>query len=181
MAARRLIDDPKSAWRPVAGVTLATFVAGILSIAPALADQSSGANTGSLAYLPVDLMTGATVTLVIAALLAAVSSGVSQAARVFDQRDQYRLLHLAGTDIEVLERSRLRETWLPLITSVSIAAGVAVIMVIPFGVALIGQSVLGPVLFIGGVVVSLALVMGAVRLSQPLVSRVTLDRARVAD
>jgi hypothetical protein len=181
LAARRLIDDPRSAWRPVAGVTLATFVAGILSIAPALAAQDAGANAGDLAYLPVDLMTGATVTLVIAALLAAVSSGVNQAARIYDHRDQYRLLHLAGTDVEVLERARLRETWLPLVTSVAIAAVVAVIMVIPFGIGLISQSLLGPALFIGGIVVSLAMVMGAVRLSQPLVARVTLDRARNAD
>lgn len=173
LAARRLIDDPRSAWRSVAGVTLATFVAGVLSIAPAIA-ASSGGDAGDLRYLPVDLMTGATVTLVIAALLAAVSSGVNQAARVYDHRRQYRMLHLAGTDIAVLERARQRETWLPLLASVLIAAVVAVIMVAPFGVALIGLSQLGPIMFAGGVLVSLAMVMGAVRLSQPLVARVAL-------
>jgi hypothetical protein len=41
--------------------------------------------------------------------------------------------------------------------------------------------VLGPALFIGGIVLSLAMVMGAVRLSQPLVARVILDRTRTAD
>ncbi|SDS93587.1 hypothetical protein [Microlunatus soli] len=177
LAARRLIDDPRSAWRTVAGVTLATFVAGVLSIAPAIAaaqDANSDNVSADLRYLPIDLMTGAIVTLVIAALLAAVSSGVNQAARIYDQRDQYRMLHLAGTDVSVLENARLRETWLPLISSVLIAAVVAVIMVAPFGVALIGMSQLGPLMFIGGVVVSVAMVMGAVRLSQPLVGRVAL-------
>ncbi|QDP95238.1 hypothetical protein FOE78_04320 [Microlunatus elymi] len=179
LAARRLIDDPKSAWRTVAGVTLATFVAGVLSIAPAIAGSQPEADRGPLQYLPVDLMTGATVTLVIAALLAAVSSGVNQAARVYDQRDQYRMLHLAGTDISVLEQARLRETWLPLISSVLIAAVVSLIMVAPFGLALIGLSKLGPIMFLGGIGVSLAMVMGAVRLSQPLVGRVTLAEPAV--
>lgn len=175
LAARRLIDDPRSAWRTVAGVTLATFVAGVLSIAPAIASaQEENGTKGELEYLPVDLMTGAIVTLVIAALLAAVSSGVNQAARIYDHRDQYRMLHLAGTDVAVLENARLRETWLPLVSSVLIAAIVAVIMIAPFGVAMIGMSMLGPIMFLGGIVVSVAMVMAAVRLSQPLVARVAL-------
>lgn len=172
LAARRLIDDPRSAWRSVAGVTLATFVAGILSVAPGVSAAGSGSD--DLGFLPVDLMTGAIVTLVIAALLAAVSSGVNQAARIYDQREQYRMLHLAGTDISVLERARLRETWLPLIASVLIAAVVAVLMVAPFGLALITLSQLGPIMFVGGIVVSVGMVMAAVRLSQPLVARVAL-------
>jgi hypothetical protein len=174
LAARRLIDDPRSAWRTVAGVTLATFVAGVLSIAPAVSASGAGADEQGLRHLPVDLMTGATVTLVIAALLAAVSSGVNQAARIYDQRDQYRMLHLAGTDLAVLEDARLRETWLPLVTSVGIAAAVSLLMVAPFGLGLVTSSPLGPVLLFGGIAVSLAMVMGAVRLSQPLVGRVTL-------
>jgi hypothetical protein len=176
LAARRLIDDPRSAWRAVAGVTLATFVAGVLSIAPALAAADAGGDQGDLAHLPVDLMTGATVTLVIAALLAAVSCGVNQAARVYDQREQYRMLHLAGTDLTVLEDARLRETWLPLVTSVGIAGVVSLIMVAPFGLGLVTASPLGPVMLFGGIAVALAMVMGAVRISQPLVARVTLSR-----
>jgi hypothetical protein len=154
----------------------------VLSIAPAIAGFQADADRSGqdgLQYLPLDLMTGAIVTLVIAALLAAVSSGVSQASRIYDHRDQYRMLHLAGTDIEVLERARLRETWLPLISSVLIAAVVALIMIAPFGLVLIGLSQLGPVMFLGGMVVSVAMVMGAVRLSQPLVRRVTLTESAV--
>lgn len=172
LAARRLTDDPRAAWRPVAGVTLATFIAGVLSIAPAVAaNQPPGADP-ELAHLPADMMTGSLVTMVIAALLAAVSVGVNQAARVYDLRDQYRMLHLIGTDVPVLKHARMRETGLPLVASVAIAAVVSLIMVAPFGIMLIGQAPAGIATFIGGITVSLGLVLIAVRLSQPLVDRV---------
>jgi len=171
LAARRLVDDPKSAWRSVAGVTLATFVAGILSIAPGLASDVDASEDPMLAHLPQDLLTGALVTVVIAAVLAAVSSGVNQAAKVLDHAEQYRLLRLAGTPVEVLTSARLRETWLPLVASLAIAAGCATVIVAPFGIMLIGASPAGPLLFGGGLVLSVVLVMLAVLASQPLVHR----------
>ncbi|QGN34883.1 hypothetical protein [Microlunatus sp. Gsoil 973] len=172
LAARRLTEDPRSAWRPVAGVTLATFIAGVLSIGPAIAANQPSGTDPAVAYLPADMMTGSLVTLVIAALLAAVSVGVNQAARVYDLRDQYQMLHLIGTDVPVLKQARLRETALPLIASVAIAAIISLIMVAPFGIMLIGQAPGGIATFAGGIVVSLALVLVAVQLSQPLVERV---------
>lgn len=171
LAARRLTDDPRAAWRPVAGVTLATFVAGVLSIGPAIAGQVRPSDPAQ-AFLPTDMMTGSLVTLVIAALLAAVSVGVNQAARVYDSSDQYRMLHLIGTDVPVLKQARMRETGLPLIASVAIAAVISLIMVAPFGIMLIGQAPGGIAMFLGGIAISLAMVLGAVRLSQPLVDRV---------
>lgn len=171
LAARRLTDDPRAAWRPVAGVTLATFVAGVLSIGPAIAGQVRPSDPAQ-AFLPTDMMTGSLVTLVIAALLAAVSVGVNQAARVYDSSDQYRMLHLIGTDVPVLKQARMRETGLPLIASVAIAAVISLIMVAPFGIMLIGQAPGGIAMFLGGITISLAMVLGAVRLSQPLVDRV---------
>ncbi len=178
LAARRLLDDPKSAWRTVAGVTLATFVSGLLSIAPVI---SAGAQGDGEATLGHDMMTGAVLTLVIAALLAAVSSGVTQASRLLDQREQYTLLHLAGTDLDVLRRARLLESWLPLLTSVGIAAAVSLVMVAPVGIPLIWTDPSGIALFVGGMAVSIALVMSAVGLSQPLVARVATGRARARD
>ncbi len=170
LAARRLIDDPKSAWRSVAGVTLATFVAGMLSIAPAMAAGIESDDPATV-HLPQDLLTGALVTVVIAAVLAAVSSGVNQAAKVLDHRDQYRLLRLAGTPVEVLSSARLRETWLPLAASLTIAAACSLVIVAPFGLMMIGASLAGPLLFGGGIVLSVTLVMLAVLASQPLVHR----------
>ncbi|MBO0812200.1 MAG: hypothetical protein J2P23_09165 [Microlunatus sp.] len=177
LAARRLTDDPRAAWRPVAGVTLATFIAGVLSIGPAIAASQPPSADPSMRHLPADMMTGSLVTLVIAALLAAVSVGVNQAARVYDLRDQYRMLHLIGTEVGVLKQARMRETALPLVASVMIAAVISLIIVAPFGIMLIGAAPSGIATFVGGIAVSLAMVLGAVRLSQPLVDRVLAERA----
>ncbi len=179
LAARRLLDNPRSAWRTVAGVTLATFVSGVLSVAPAMSGSGSGDQEPAL--LGVDIMTGSVLTLVIAGLLAAVSSGVTSASRLLDQREQYALLHLAGTEVGLLRRARLIETALPLLASVGIAAAVSLLMVAPVGLALIGDDPRGLALFVGGVVSAIALVLAAVGLSQPLVARVAAGRTQARD
>ena len=170
LAARRLLDDPRAAWRSVSGVTLATFVAGLMSAGPALSGGLAADPTSRM--LGHDVLTGSVVTLVIAALVAAASSGVTQAARVLDQREQYRMLHLAGTDLAVLERARLRETGLPLVSCVLMAAAASLVIVAPVGLGLITSAWQGGAIFVGGVLAALGLVIGAVRLSQPLVALV---------
>src|SRR5690625_3360075 len=80
IGARRLIDNPKTAWRSVGGVGLATFVAGVSAIAASFATPEAEGT-----YLA-DLGTGGLLTLTIAAIVAAVSTGVMQAGRVIDQR-----------------------------------------------------------------------------------------------
>ena len=173
LAARRLLDDPKGAWRTVSGVSLATFVAGILSISPAMADSTEG-DPGAH-YLAVDLMTGAVLTLVIAALLAAVSSGVTSAARLLDQRQQYHHLYLAGADLSVLKRIRRSETLLPLAISMTVAATVAMVIVAPVGLTLITATAGGLAMFAATVALAVLLVVGAVALSQPLVDTVAVQ------
>lgn len=121
IAARRLADNPKTAWRSVGGIGLATFVAGITS---AMAMFNSGAPADSeLAMFMGDIGRGGQLTLVIAAVVAAVSTGVLQAGRVIDQRAEYRALHLAGTDLRQLNAARLREVAVPLAAAVGLGAG----------------------------------------------------------
>src|SRR5699024_493795 len=79
LGARRLLDNPKNAWRSVGGVGLATFIAGLTAVMAAF--SSPGDPDPYLA----DMGTGGILTLVIAAVVAAVSTGVMQAGRVIDQ------------------------------------------------------------------------------------------------
>ncbi len=127
-----------------------------------------------------DILTGAVVTLVIAALVASVSSGVTQAGRVLDQRAQDRMLHLAGAEVGVLQRAQLRETWLPLTASVIIAAGTAMIMIVPVSAMAGPRTLPGLVMFAVTVMVAVAMVMLAVRLTQPLVAAAALDELSAA-
>lgn len=129
LAGRRIADDPKTAWRSVGGVALATFIAGMASIF-ALFDADAVSDPAEVQLL-VDLKTGGFLTLAIAGVLAAVSTGVMQAGRVVDQRGEYRTLVLAGTDLRTLDRARFRETLVPLAVSVGVATVMALLFMVP--------------------------------------------------
>src|SRR5699024_10128025 len=121
IGARRLIDNPKNAWRSVGGVGLATFIAGMTAF---------GTPGDPDPYLA-DMGKGGILTLVIAAVVAAVSTGVMQAGRVIDQRNEYRTLALAGMDMKLMNKARMKETRVPLFAAVGLAAGVTILFIVP--------------------------------------------------
>lgn len=134
LAGRRLAADPKAAWRGVSGVGLAAFIAGVVSLVGMF--DAEPANNPSGQILVADLVTGGLLTLVIAGVLAAVSTGVMQAGRLIDQRQEYRNLVLAGAQASVLSRARQRETLIPLVAALGTATGSVLIVVVP----MIGMS-----------------------------------------
>ena len=107
IAMRRILDNPKRAWRNVSGIALAVFIAGITSICGFFGSAAvvGDANDPSTVFIR-DIGTGGILTLVFAAVLAAVSSGVMQAGSVYDQAGEYRMLVLEGTDVKTLNRAR---------------------------------------------------------------------------
>lgn len=121
---RRILDNPKRAWRNVSGVALAVFVAGICAVvslfsdmAPAGPDMSAARARAVNAVQAItgnDVGLGGLLTLVFAAVLAAVSSGIMQASNVYDQQEEYRELILEGADDKVLSHARLLEVMRPL-------------------------------------------------------------------
>ncbi|MBD8078676.1 FtsX-like permease family protein [Cellulosimicrobium arenosum] len=129
LAGRRIVDSPRTAWRSVGGVALATFIAGLTSIF-ALLGADAAPNPDEAVFVA-DLRTGGFLTLAIAGVLAAVSTGVMQAGRVIDQRAEYRTLVLAGTDLRTLDRARFRETLVPLLVSVGVATLGALMFMVP--------------------------------------------------
>lgn len=131
LAARRIADDPKSTWRAVGALGLAVIVVGFTSLA-----QVDDPATPLERYLADDLGTGALVTLVIITVVGATSTGVVQAARVLDQREQYRALALAGTSERSLHRARALEVALPLAMTIGLAAGFVLVLMLPFSSAL---------------------------------------------
>lgn len=155
LAARRIIDDPKTAWRSVGGVALATFIAGLASV---MALFSEASNPEEQLFMT-DVSTGGYLTLAIAGVLAAISTGVTQAGRVISQREQYRNLHLAGAEVEVLEKARMRETVVPMVAAVGLALGASALFMLPVLGAGFFSSI--PVLlrFVASVVFAVGLVL----------------------
>ena len=93
LAARRLVDDPRSTWRAVSAIGLGVIVAGLSTM---VAGSGDAGGPEGYEFLGPDMATGAYLTLAIIAVVSATSTGVVQAARVLDQREQYRALALAG-------------------------------------------------------------------------------------
>ena len=166
LAARRLVDDPRSTWRAVSAVGLGVIVAGLSTMVAGTGD--SGGPDG-YEYLGVDMATGAYLTLAIIAVVSATSPGVVQAARVLDQRDQYRALARAGAETSALHAARTREVALPLGVTVVVAGGMTLMLLIPFS-AVIGPELLAR--FGVAVVAAVALMVAAVLVSRPLVRTV---------
>ena len=186
IAMRRILDNPKRAWRNVSGVALAVFVAGITSICGYL---STSAWTSGGAVPPVDdpgvtmmrdIGTGGLLTLGFAAVLAAVSCGVMQAGSVFDQAAEYRMLVLEGTDVKTLNRARFKEVLTPLTTVVVVAGGCSLLLMFPLFAASMTQpaTILS---FVGGVALCFALVSVGAFASNRVAASLNLTDYRADD
>lgn len=173
VGARRVAADPRAGWRAVSGVTVALVVAGFASLLP----MFSVATNEEEDMLITALTTGVFLTVAIATILAAVSTGVTQAARVIDQAPQYRAQHISGARISQLHRARVVEIAIPVVLSLLAASFMVVIMLL----ALVGTSV-GDATVLGvyllSVVASLGLVTGSALASSPLVARAAREGRR---
>lgn len=176
LAGRRLMDQPRTAWRSVGGVSLATFIAGIASVMAVL-DTSTTTSASDHQYLA-DLSTGALLTLAIAGVLAAVSTGVMQSGRVIDQRDQYRALALAGTDLAVLDKARMKETLLPLYAAIGTSlVGVGLLLVPAMGMSAFTHVDVA-LRFVGSVLAASLLVVAGAAASRSTMRVVLRDDSR---
>lgn len=180
LAARTVLDDPKTAWRQVSGVALTSFMAvfgGVgVAISSIAADHDSGdALAAQNQMLSTDILTGVLVTVAISFVTVASAVAINAAAGVLDRREQLRSLHQLGMPLRQLNASRRLAVRGPLVLVAVASAGVAAVVVFPLtGVALLVQPL--TLLVVGSaLVVGCALVLAAVRLTDGLVRRVVTD------
>jgi hypothetical protein len=179
IAMRRILDNPKRAWRNVSGIALAVFIAGITSMCGYIGSMASGANDPATLFLR-DIGTGGMLTLVFAAVLAAVSSGVMQAGSVYDQAGEYRMLVLEGTDVRTLNRARFSEVLGPLNIVVLVAGGCAMLLMLPlFASAMTKPTTL--LSFFGGIALCYALVSVGAFASNRVAASLNLAEYRADD
>ncbi len=180
LAARRLVDDPRAVWRVVGGLGLAGFVAGVLAVAPVIAEASDGrelvaGDPVSGATFAGDLVRGSLLTLAISFLVAAAAAGITQAATVLERRREYALQVLAGTPVELLDRVRRREVLVPTLLVVVGSAAAALVMVSPvLGTAGISDP-RGLLLLAAALGGGCLLVLGATETSRPLLRSVLAE------
>ena len=175
LAARTMLDDPKAAWRQVSGIAMTSFMAvfggvgvAVSSIAGATENTEVDAQNQMIST---DILTGVLVTIAISFITVACAVAVSQAAVVLDRRDQLVSLHRLGMPIRQINSARYRAVRRPLLLVAVGSALVAAVLVLPLtGIALLTQPLTLLVVALA-LLVGCALVLGAVKLTDPLVSR----------
>ena len=180
IAMRRILDNPKRAWRNVSGIGLAVFIAGITSVCSLFGSLASGDPNSADAIMMRDIGTGGLLTLAFAGVLAAVSSGVMQSASVIDQSNEYNMLVLEGTDEATLRKARFQEVLTPLNTVVLLAGVCSLLLLAP----LVGNAFTQPgplISFVGGVALCYALVLVGAVAANRTAARVACVTARADD
>ena len=98
MAGRRILADPRSAWRRIGGLGILALIAGYLGRMPIeLNGKDSEALTAFSEKATWDFTKGVVITLAVALLLTATSILISQASSVFERSDLTIALHRLGT------------------------------------------------------------------------------------
>lgn len=172
VGARRLAADPRAGWRAVSGIAFALIVTAMLTL---ISSFTSGTEDPQGRALATALVTGGYLTLAITAVLAAVATGVTQAARLLEQGEVVRAQHVAGATIGQLHRARFAEIGVPLALAGAIAAVSALALITP-AASSISRPLVPLVLYVASAVGALGLVALSVAASGPLVGR--LARAR---
>lgn len=164
LAGRRLVDDPRAAWRTVNGIALTGFVAGFVAL---LNPSAPGMELPPLSRLLIaDIRTGTIIVLIASFAVGMVSAGIAAASSVLDRRQAYALLGLAGTPAQVLDAARRRETLIPLAVMGGGSMCTGLLLSLPFLAAMPDLSAL--VLLGTAVGIGTLAIVGASELSRPL-------------
>lgn len=165
LAARRVVDDPRGAFNVVGAMAIAVMAGGFASLAPVMAAPGDA--------LSVDIATGASLTIAIAALLGAVLAGIAQSAKVLDQRREHQAMHRMGVDLPVMRAALVQQVSIPLVVGVGGAAAVALLLILPMFVFWI-QSPASVLTWALLTLAAVGVTLGATAAALPLVRRVAV-------
>lgn len=167
VGARRLAADARAGWRAVSGIAFGLIIAGMLTLISSLSIDSGDEAGRAMGHA---LATGGYLTLAITSVLAAVSTGVTQTARLLEQGEVLRAQHVAGATVAQLHRARFAEIGIPLSLAGIVAAISALVLILPV-MSGVGDPLIGLVLYITAAAAALGLVAASVAVSGPLVGR----------
>lgn len=172
LAARLVLDSPKSAWRQVGGVAMASFMAVFAGTGVSVMNTMSGAGaTPEDVALVNDMRTGLIITLIATFFMVAASVTINQASEVLDQHELHRSLHHLGVPLETVDRARRRAIMSPLLLTAIGSALCAAVLVFPLmGLALI-TAPLSLVTIAAVVALGIAVVWLSTRATRPLLAR----------
>lgn len=177
LAMRRLVAQPRDAWRNVAALAFIGFLAAFVAGMPEAPDDP-------IFNLQVgDIRTGTLLTLVIGLIVAATSTLINQAAYTVDRAEQTVALLRMGTPRAVFAGARYRQVLLPLVATLGVAIPLGFLAMVTmstnatdFQMEMAGIPTLVIVTIIG-----FALCLGAARASRPIETKILTDDYRRND
>jgi hypothetical protein len=167
LAGRRLADDPKGAFRPVAALVLSGFVTGFISVFMPPGDDNPSFH---------DMRIGVALLLSLVFLTVAASTAAGAVGTALDQAAPARALRRSGVPLSVIERSARVAAVVPVIGVGLPVVGFGALC----GLALSGGKVLtdgnsGVLLLIGQVVAGLVLVAVAGAAGAPVLRKASAN------
>lgn len=130
LAMRRIVADPKSAWRNVSSLALIGFVVGMLAAIPLENDAFADLDAVSRVLME-DIRAGAILTLGIALAVGAASTALAQSSDVVDRGDELVALDKMGVPPELDAAARRHQVALPLLFTLLLSLGLGVAASLP--------------------------------------------------
>lgn len=177
LASRRLIAQPRDAWRNVGGLAFIGFISAFTITMPQVPDDP-------IFNLQLrDVGTGTTLTMLIGLLVAATSTLINQAAFTVDRAEQTVALTRMGTPRKVFAGARYRQVLLPLITTlgVSIPLGILIMRTILLGTPELATESSNGVTLAIVIVLGIVLCTAAAGASRPIESKILTSDYRRND
>ncbi|SDE10465.1 FtsX-like permease family protein [Auraticoccus monumenti] len=178
IAMRRIVDDPRGAWRNVSAVALLGTVSAYAAIVPT--DPAALGDDPRDLTAVTDLRTGVLIALAVGLVVAAVSTLVNQAATVVDRAEESVAMDRAGVPRPVLDAVRRYHVLAPLVFTLAVSVGVGFLLVTPF-TGMFGIQASGVLLVLLTVVVGLLLTLGVAEACRPLQRAVLAQTSRRND
>lgn len=174
VATRRIIDDPRGAWRNVSAVALLGMIAAFMAILPT-DEQTIGDDPGAVTVIG-DLQTGAFITLAFGLVVAAVSTLMSQAALVLERAEESVSMDRAGMPRTLPAAIRRRQVLMPMALTLALSIGIGFLLASPLmSMAAVQRS--GIAVVAATVLVGMVLTWAAAEACRPLEARI-LDNTR---
>jgi hypothetical protein len=130
MAARLVLEDPRTAWRQVRGVSTTSFVGVFGGVGLAMTQVVDASNDQEL-WLFADISTGVLVTMTISFLMVACSVGIDQAATTLDRARVHVSMDRLGVPRQVMVEATRRSVMSTLWSVAGSSALCAVALLLP--------------------------------------------------
>ena len=124
LGARRVIDEPRAAWRNISAISLMALIASIVVFALNMSMVGDPDAQALTEIIQADIVKGVVIALGIALALGATSTLIQQAADVFDREDESRALVKMGFPPSTLLKARLWQVMAPLALMLTVTIGV---------------------------------------------------------